>query len=231
MVLKVNITRLGYKINDELPERDGHKLRGFFANEFENVLFHNHKEDGSLRYSYPLVQYKIINKEPMILGINEGAEIIKNNFLYIREIEIGDKVYHEPESNLKLKTKNLFVNNSHDISTYRYDFITPWLGLNQKNYKKYRSKYSKVSSKEKTRFLERLIIGNILSFAKGIDWWLKEKIILEANLEEKEVNFKNKKMIGFKGGFSSNIYLPEYIGLGKSTSRGFGTIKRKKMVK
>jgi CRISPR/Cas system CSM-associated protein Csm3 (group 7 of RAMP superfamily) len=37
-------------------------------------------------------------------------------------------------------------------------------------------------------------------------------------------------MIGFKGYFYSNIYLPEFIGLGKSTSRGFGTISREEIL-
>jgi hypothetical protein len=33
-------------------------------------------------------------------------------------------------------------------------------------------------------------------------------------------------MKGFKGTFAVNFELPDYIGLGKSVSRGFGTIKR-----
>ena len=80
------------------------------------------------------------------------------------------------------------------------------------------------------KFLKRLIIGNILSFAKGIDWWIEEEIVIEAKLEEISVKFKNEAMIGFKGYFYSNIYLPEFIGLGKSTSRGFGTISREEIL-
>jgi CRISPR/Cas system CSM-associated protein Csm3 (group 7 of RAMP superfamily) len=37
-------------------------------------------------------------------------------------------------------------------------------------------------------------------------------------------------MIGFKGEFYSNIALPEKLGLGQSTSRGFGTIKREELI-
>jgi len=33
-------------------------------------------------------------------------------------------------------------------------------------------------------------------------------------------------MVGFKETFAVNFELPNYIGLGKSVSRGFGTIKR-----
>ena len=37
---------------------------------------------------------------------------------------------------------------------------------------------------------------------------------------------KGVRMVGFKGTFAVNFELPDYIGLGKSVSRGFGTIKR-----
>jgi hypothetical protein len=35
-------------------------------------------------------------------------------------------------------------------------------------------------------------------------------------------------MIGFLGNFSVNFEIPDYWGIGKSVSRGFGTIKRVK---
>jgi len=33
-------------------------------------------------------------------------------------------------------------------------------------------------------------------------------------------------MLTFGGGFVCNVQLPDYIGLGKSVARGFGTITR-----
>jgi hypothetical protein len=33
-------------------------------------------------------------------------------------------------------------------------------------------------------------------------------------------------MIGFLGNFSVNFEIPDYWGIGKSVSRGFGTVKR-----
>ena len=45
-----------------LKTRDAHKLRGYFGNIFKehSPLLHNHFEDGTNRYAYPLVQYKVI---------------------------------------------------------------------------------------------------------------------------------------------------------------------------
>jgi hypothetical protein len=227
--LELKIIKLKYELEDELPVRYGHKLRGFFANKFDDILFHQHKQDGSLRYQYPLIQYKIIDNKPLIIGLGDGAERIINNFLEIEELRFDDKVYHSPASSLKVDTKKLFVNTAYDMPAYKYRFVTPWLGLSQKNYKKYIQDYINAKIDKKMKFLKRLIIGNILSFAKGIDWWIEEEIVLEAKLDDISVKFKNEDMIGFKGYFYSNIYLPEFIGLGKSTSRGFGTITRKNL--
>jgi len=228
--VEIKLTKLSYELEDDLPVRYGHKLRGYFANKFKDVLFHQHKKDGSLRYKYPLIQYKIIDNKPLIIGLGEGAEKIINNFLDIDELRFENEVYINPAGRLNVDQEELFINNNYDMPAYKYNFITPWLGLSQKNYKKYRNNYLDASAKEKMKFLKRLIIGNILSFAKGIDWWIEEEIVVEAKLEEVSVKFKNKEMIGFKGYFFSNIYLPEFIGLGKSTSRGFGTISREKIL-
>lgn len=228
--MEIKVTKLKYELEDKLPVRYGHKLRGFFANEFKNVLFHQHKEDGSLRYKYPLIQYKIIDNNPLVLGLGDGSEEIINHFLDIEELKIADKIYIQPAGRLKVDLEDLFINNNYDMPAYKYNFITPWLGLSQKNYKKYKNNYLDTAVDKKMKFLKRLIIGNILSFAKGIDWWIEEEIVVEAKLEEISVQFKNEDMIGFKGYFYSNIYLPELIGLGKSTSRGFGTISREKIL-
>ncbi|ADQ14917.1 CRISPR-associated endonuclease Cas6 [Halanaerobium hydrogeniformans] len=228
-MLEIKTTKLNYELEDKLPVRYGHKLRGFFANEFDDILFHQHKKDGSLRYQYPLIQYKIIDNKPLIIGLGDGAEKIINNFLEVEKLRLDNKIYHSPASRLKVDNEELFVNTDYDMPSYKYTFLTPWLGLSQKNYKKYIQNYIDAKTDKKMKFLKRLIIGNILSFAKGINWWIEEKIILEAKLEDISVQFKNEEMVGFKGHFYSNIYLPELIGLGKSTSRGFGTIRRKNL--
>ena len=46
------------------------------------------------------------------------------------------------------------------------------------------------------------------------------------NLKEKEVIIKGIKHIGFVGEFKVNFDIPDYLGLGKSVSKGFGTIKK-----
>ena len=71
-----------------LAVRDAHKLRGYFGRVFQEYspLLHNHLENGGVRYGYPLVQYKVIDGIPMLLGINEGATLLLDLFLRIKVI-------------------------------------------------------------------------------------------------------------------------------------------------
>lgn len=213
--MKVKVVELRYDLEEIIPFNFGSKLRGYFANKFENVLFHNHDENGNFIYQYPLIQYKIINNKPVLLGINAGAEIIVKNFLDIEEIILADKKYRNPSAKLEIHNIDLMV----DTKNRFYEFHSPWLALNQKNF----NKYLKVDNKNE--FLKKKLIGNILSFAKGIDWWIEKTIeISNCHFHEISVNYKNNKMIAFKGDFLINIKLPTNIGLGKSVSKGFGRI-------
>lgn len=220
---------LKYNIEDELPLSYGHKLRGYFANRFKNKLFHHHHKDGSLRYKYPLIQYKIIDGQPVIVGLEDGAELIVENFLDIEKLTIGKKEYLNPGGQLKVDDVKLEVVTKYSMPVFKYNFISPWLGLSQKNYKKYIDKIKGIKDEE-IKFFSSILTGNILSFAKGINWWVEKEINVVPKLEEVPVKFKGKDMIGFIGKVYSNIRIPEKIGLGKSTSRGFGTIRREKVI-
>jgi hypothetical protein len=219
--MEIIITELTYNLLDLIPVSYGSKLRGCFANRFENILFHQHKKNGALRYDYPLIQYKIISGNPYIIGINNGAHKIIDKFLEIETLNLNDKIYNDIQGNLSTKSFDLFVD---DHNIYDYVFPNPWIALNQKNYREYKNS----TDKEKDELLRKILIGNILSFAAGINWHIeKQLLIFNLDLEEVIVNYKNNKLIAFKGSFKSNVYLPSNIGLGKSVSKGFGRIIRK----
>ncbi|MCG2737693.1 MAG: hypothetical protein L6282_15015, partial [Candidatus Methanoperedenaceae archaeon] len=69
------------------------QLRGFFATKFtEYSLLHQHNADKFI-YRYPLVQYKMIDGAPMVIGINDGAEVLKQIYDKYDEIKLGEEVY------------------------------------------------------------------------------------------------------------------------------------------
>ena len=74
--MNLKILRLTLR-SDSPMQGDGAKLRGFFATSFnEYAPLHQHNTD-KLIYRYPLIQYKMINGNPLVLGIDEGAEVLK----------------------------------------------------------------------------------------------------------------------------------------------------------
>ena len=205
----------------DLPRRQAHWLRGYLGRLFEqhSPLLHNHYADGSLRYRYPQVQYKIIDGLPLLLGLHEGAELLHTLFLQIKELQLGEQ--HYTLSAKKMQQDHALLGLSESL--HRYQFVNPWLGLNERNY----ARYQKASAKERQELLQKILVGNILSFYKGMGLRLAagERILLSAQLKEKAVKFKNQRMLAFTGIFTTNALLPTHVGLGKSVSRGFGTLQ------
>ncbi len=204
-----------------LRTRDGHKLRGFFGNLFRehSPLLHNHFDDGRLRYAYPLVQYKVIDGVAHLIGLQQGAKLLANLFLKINKLNIDGKTYNVFSKNIVLR--KIFLNNAKNYE-YKYEFLTPWMALNQKNFEK----FTNSGYQEKINLLKKILIGNILTFYKGIGYYIDFQIYTKIKLSRKITKFKNKKMIAFTGYFVSNAPLPDFIGLGKSVARGFGTIRK-----
>ena len=179
---------------------------------------HNHKDDKFI-YRYPHIQYKVLNNNPVLLGIEDGAKIIQENDIFLDDvIKIGQQEFESNQREISLKKVKLGVSDE----IIKYKFITPWIALNQNNI----SKYKNSNNVDKEEILKKILVGNIISMSKGLDYTVKEKIHCWINLKEKEVIIKGIKHIGFVGEFKVNFDIPDYLGLGKSVSKGFGTIKK-----
>lgn len=164
------------------------------------------------------MQYKVVNEKPFVLGINEGAEILRQIYEEIDYLTIGNANYKITHKRLIL-TDGEFATAPHPVS---YTFLTPWLALNEENYEK----YQRLGSEEKRReLLKKVLVGNILSIAKSLGYTVEEKIQAEIKrIREAPTSLKGVPMLGFLGEFAVNFEIPDYWGLGKSVSRGFGTI-------
>ncbi len=203
-----------------LPRREAAKLRGYFGTLFKthSPLLHNHYADGSLRYGYPLVQYKIINQIPVLLGLQAGAGLLQGLFLQIRELRLSGKTY--PLAGKRLQTKSAPLGTAPQLQQYR--FASPWLALNEQNHKQWLGD----TPAQQQQLLPRILTGNMLSFYKGVGLRLQahQRILVHAQLQPTQVQFKNNTMAAFTGQFTTNALLPEGIGLGKAVSRGFGCV-------
>ncbi len=211
----------------QLFARDAHKLRGFFGTFFRerSTLLHNHfvNEQGveRLRYSYPLVQYKILQGTPMLLGLGEGSDVLADLFLDMRELNIGGTVY--PVLHKNIERKDIICGLTDNL--HEYSFQNPWFALNQTNF----DHYNTLFDAERLTMLNSILTGNMLSFFKGAGIWLEGRIMSSLRVEsELPIQFKDHSMIGFRASFTTNVEMPDWIGLGKSVGRGFGTIAKSK---
>ncbi len=198
------------------------KIRGFFASRFgEYTLVHQHLYDNRFLYKVPLVQYKIIAHKPLVVGINEGAELLQRIYGDIDYIKIYASEYEIKEKTIVVKTDDFGI-----VENRTYSFLTPWLALNEKNYEKYQRLGTWV---ERKKLLESILVGNIISMSKSLGYTVPEPI--KANIikiTEVKTKLKGVPMLGFLGTFAVNFEIPDYWGIGKSVSRGFGTVKRVK---
>jgi len=203
----------------KLHSSAGHKLRGYFGNLFRDhsPLLHNHMADGRSLYRYPLVQYKIIDKVPVLMGMNEGATLLTELFLKIKELNLEGKIYPLYSKNIESRKTPIGVTND---GLQEYRFQTLWFSFNERNYRI----YQKASEVERKVLLQRILIGNILSFFGGVDYRENEKILVKLKTQHHHTQFKNQKMQAFSGSFVTNVALPNDIGLGKSVARGYGAI-------
>ena len=205
------------------PVREtGVQLRGFFATKFtEYELLHQHVDAGRLVYQYPKIQYKVIDGTPMVIGINEGAEVLKEIYDQYDRITLGDNTYEIVERNITLREEAFGI--SHQILSYR--FITPWLALNQRNYER----YFRLDRSRQKNLLRQTLVGNILSMAKGLDYVVTSQIRLDiGRVRHRMRTVKGVNMLGIECDFMVNFAIPDYLGLGKSVSRGFGAVVKVK---
>lgn len=185
----------------------------------ELVLFHNHLDE-TFRFSYPLIQYKIINNKAAIVCIGDGTREVESFFTGGDiHLSIGDR-------------KEVFgVENAWArewiLQTWSGQFtysLHKWLPFNSTNYQKHSYLEGIV---EQTQMLESILIGNLLSMSKGLDCFFDNQVSCKITsiYNSRLYTHKDIKFQGYDLVFKTNIYLPDYIGIGKGASMGFGIIK------
>jgi hypothetical protein len=212
--LAVKICRVKLNISEQ-NRISAVKLRGFCGNLFvEDTEFHHHSERS---YHYPLVQYKRVNGELMVVGLQDYARILMNKMSNVDKISTmqGDFKIESHEISLQsCSIRNIPCG---------YEFATPWLPLNETNY----ASFMNLGVAEQKAFLEKILVGNTLSCLKGLGIFVDYRVSSQiATFRSFQVHAHGNAFEGFTARFFLNVELPDFIGLGKSVSKGFGTIRR-----
>ncbi|GBC60652.1 hypothetical protein DENIS_1609 [Desulfonema ishimotonii] len=194
-------------------------LRGAIANLYsDNILFHQHEQSGRVVYEYPQIQYKVINGCALVVGLGKGAEALAQVNMLERELLLGRERYQVASQQVSYSTVSAGISIPHLL----YEFVTPWLALNEKNHDRYHRTGDEFRRK---RILAKILTGNLLSMSKGLGYTVRAPIETEF-LEFREIRtrLKGTPMTAFEGVFAVNFSIPAFWGIGKSASRGFGTI-------
>ena len=212
----------------ELP-----RFRGAIAGKvgLEHDWFHNHNnETGGLHHRYPLIQYKVCPHNggfrPMLLCLDQG-------------IEEAHHLFSQPDWNIELKKpEGAVCQTALRIARLHVDQTTlnvwehplayrlhNWQALNTDHYRTYRNLDGIA---ERFSFLQDILASHILSFARGVGWTLPRRFDVKITrlLDEKFVEYKGVKVLGFSLEFKTDVSLPEWIGLGKGAGVGFGVLRR-----
>lgn len=195
-------------------------FRGAVINSLDNklLLFHDHTGEG-LRYAYPLIQYKRMGGKAAIVCIGEGTEEI-SEFFYSNHLSmsLGNRNIDCLISSIDPVVFDVRLTDG--MTKYR---LEQWLPLNAENYERYRQMEN---LGDRISLLERILTGNILSFAKGINHFFEGRVACKiSNLEGPfPVTAKGVRMVCFNAEFLTNVSLPDGIGLGKHVSIGFGNV-------
>lgn len=193
------------------------------ATKGETLLCHNH-EGERLRYAYPLVQYKRVKGRAAMVFVGDETAVTEDYFRnHVLEVDLGSRRARLELLHAETDVTEVGV----EENSLAYS-LRQYLPFNQKNYEEYQRSDSLA---ERIAILERCLTGNILSFAKGVEVHLDKRVEVRLNdISRPSVyRYKGVKMVGFDMELKTNVSLPEYIGLGKGTSLGFGTVSRQKI--
>jgi Cas6b C-terminal domain/Cas6b N-terminal domain len=198
-------------------------VRQYFVTNFPHPFFHNHLPDGKSIYrsrGAPF-QFKVINNEVYILALNEGVNFA-DSFQWPDFITMSlgrSNVVVELELASKITKQARFL--SSEMRCYRN--ISPYMALNQDKHKFYLS----LSEEDKRKTVEKGITNHILTAAKWCGIKVTHRILTNLIQMKKGAPLKVKStlsFIPFDVMFECNTEIPDYIGIGKFVSRGYGTV-------
>lgn len=221
--MKLNVAYIIIKTDKKIKEGTNN-LRGYIGNRFkEYSILHNHYGGEKFLYSYPLVQYQILDGHASILAIEDGINILKNISGDLNELKLRNSYYKVEEVVLHEKVYDICPSKEE----HHYKFLSPWLALNSDNFQR----FNKLKGwKDKKIFLNKILVGNILSMSKGLGIIVNKRLHAKSHLEPVKVNYKSVVMQGFTGEFKVHYQIPDFFGFGKGVSQGFGTVKEIKQV-
>ena len=194
------------------------ELRSHFAGILgEYMDLHKSNADGFI-HRYPAIQCKQVKNRLVIIGISQGAVLLEQVSQGKEEILVGKNTCTILERDASVRQEAFGISGI----MHTYEFLTPYLALNQQNAKKF---YELKDKPERDKFMHKILAGNLAILAKSLDYKPQVPITCEEKLKFRIDWIERENVIVFLGKFRTNCRIPDYFGIGQSISQGFGTVK------
>lgn len=207
----------------ELAEREIPSFRGAVMAYADNdSLYHNHTEDAGFQFRYPLIQYKVLDGMPAIVGVDAGALSLESLFSLGDSFEwqIGPVMRH---FTVRQKCPGYFLADEKAAGSFRYS-LHKWMPFNRENFHAWEQTTGLAG---KVELLDAILCGNILTLYKAFGVFFEREIHAEIlELEQFSVTYKGVKMLAFDAVIETDVALPVHLGIGKGVSHGFGVVEK-----
>jgi Cas6b C-terminal domain/Cas6b N-terminal domain len=194
------------------------ELRSFFHKKTaEFTRLHKDSTSGFI-HRYPVVQCKQIKSILLVIGVGQGADLLQEISVGAKELRFGETICSISGRDQEIQKKEFGI--SDEIHTY--EFLTPWLALNQQNAKKF---YDLKGKPDRDAFMQKILSGHLSTLAKSIDYDLPAPLTCKSRVRFKRERIHQENVMVFLGTFGTNLTIPDFLGIGQSVSSGFGTIR------
>jgi hypothetical protein len=194
------------------------ELRSYFAEKLGEYTVLHKSNDAGFLHRYPAVQCKQIKNTLRVMGISQGAALLEQLSCAQNEIAPGKNTCTILERDTVIRNEEFGICGT----THTYEFLTPWLALNQQNQQKF---YDLKGKPERDAFMRKILVGNLGILSKSLDYKPPVPISCEAKIKFRIDRMDRENVMVFLGKFRTNLWIPDYFGIGLVVSQGFGTVK------
>jgi hypothetical protein len=195
------------------------ELRSFLTTELAGFSAIHKEASTGFIHRYPAIQCKTIKGRLVVIGISQGAgclwQLTENKAL----LGTGENVCRITARDQAIRSEPFGITDT----VFTYEFLSPWLALNQQNAKKF---YELKGKPERDAFMLKLLGAQLTTLAKSLDYRLTAPVTCEAKVRFRRDRIGRENVMVFLGKFRTNLQIPDYFGIGQSIAQGYGTIKR-----
>ena len=194
------------------------ELRSHFAGKLSEYMDQHRDEPTVFIHRYPVVQCKLVKNTLMVLGVSQGAALLEQLSYGQTEISAGKNTCTIRSRDMAIRQEVFGTSGA----IHTYEFLTPWLALNQQNAKKFYELKGKI---ERDTFIKKILDGSLATLAKSLDYKTPVPLTCRAKIKFRIDWIEWESVMVFLGTFQTNLTIPDYFGIGQSVSQGFGTLK------